>query len=132
MSEAESESELLYDWQFTTNQFILATSPLKPTTGIFIFQLNTCVWSLCNIFTREDGSVVYNYCWSLPAQSFTGPSPAELMTTFYRLRFETPPTWRARSLYLYPPGTGWPGYMPRQGVPLFVVSYNLQGYSGGI
>jgi hypothetical protein len=24
------------------------------------------------------------------------------------LRFETPPTWRARSPYLYPPGTGWP------------------------
>jgi hypothetical protein len=22
--------------------------------------------------------------------------------------FETPPTWRARFLYLYPPGTGWP------------------------
>jgi hypothetical protein len=26
---------------------------------------------------------------------------------FYSLRFETPPTWKARSLYLYPPGTGW-------------------------
>jgi hypothetical protein len=25
------------------------------------------------------------------------------MTTFYCLRFETPPTWRARSPYLYPP-----------------------------
>jgi hypothetical protein len=28
------------------------------------------------------------------------------MTTFYCLRFVTPPTWRARSPYLYPPGTG--------------------------
>jgi hypothetical protein len=26
--------------------------------------------------------------------------------------FETPPTWRARSLYLYPPRTGWPSYTP--------------------
>jgi hypothetical protein len=25
---------------------------------------------------------------------------------------QTPPTWRARSLYLYPPGTGWPSYTP--------------------
>jgi hypothetical protein len=25
-------------------------------------------------------------------------------------RFETPPTWRARSLYFYPPGTRWPSY----------------------
>jgi hypothetical protein len=29
---------------------------------------------------------------------------------FYCLRFET------RSLYLYPPGTGWPGYTPRHWV----------------
>jgi hypothetical protein len=35
------------------------------------------------------------------------------MTTFYCLRFETPPTWRARSPYLYPPGTGWLSYNPR-------------------
>jgi hypothetical protein len=30
---------------------------------------------------------------------------------------ETPRTWRARSPYLYPPGTGWPGYIPRHWVP---------------
>jgi hypothetical protein len=28
---------------------------------------------------------------------------------------ETAPTWRARSPYLYPPGTGWPSYTPRHG-----------------
>jgi hypothetical protein len=39
------------------------------------------------------------------------------MTTFYCLRFETPPTCRARSPYLYPPGTGWPGYTPRYSTP---------------
>jgi hypothetical protein len=55
---------------------------------------------------------------SSPAQSFSGPSPAGLMTSFYCLRFETPPTWRTRSLYLYPPGTGWPGYTPRHWVSL--------------
>jgi hypothetical protein len=38
------------------------------------------------------------------------------MTIFYSLRFENPPTWRARSLYLYPPGTGWPSYTPRHWV----------------
>jgi hypothetical protein len=48
-----------------------------------------------------------------PAQLFSGPSPAGLLTTFYCLRFETPPTWRAKSPYLYPPGTGWPSYTPR-------------------
>jgi hypothetical protein len=35
-----------------------------------------------------------------------------IYNTFYCLRFET------RSLYLYPPGTGWPGYTPRHWVKL--------------
>jgi hypothetical protein len=66
---------------------------------------------------QENGSVIYNYCWSSPAQSFSGTSPAGLMTTFYCLRFKTPPTRRARFPYLYPPGTGWPSYSPRHWVP---------------
>jgi hypothetical protein len=40
-----SESELLYDWLFTANQFVLTTSPLRLTTSNFIFQLNTCGYS---------------------------------------------------------------------------------------
>jgi hypothetical protein len=38
-------SELLYDWRFTANQFVLARSPLRTTTRISIFQLNTCGYS---------------------------------------------------------------------------------------
>jgi hypothetical protein len=66
---------------------------------------------------RENGSAVYNCCWSSPAPSFLGLSSAELVTIFYCLRFETPLTCKARSLYLYPPGTGWPSYTPRHWVP---------------
>jgi hypothetical protein len=66
---------------------------------------------------QEDGSVVYNFCCPSPAQSFSGPSSAWLKTTFYCLRFETPPTWRVRSPNLYLPGTGWPGYTPKHFVP---------------
>jgi hypothetical protein len=62
---------------------------------------------------REDESVVHSCCWSSPAQSFSGPSPAGLMIIFYCFWFETPPTLRATSPYLYPPGTGWPSYTPR-------------------
>jgi hypothetical protein len=36
--------------------------------------------------------------------------PRDSWPYFNCLRFETPPTWRARSPYLYPPGTGWPSY----------------------
>jgi hypothetical protein len=66
---------------------------------------------------REKGSAVYNCCWSSPAQSFLGPSPVGVVTIFYSLRFETPPTWRARTPYLYPTGRGWPNYAPRHWVP---------------
>jgi hypothetical protein len=36
---------LLYDWRFTAYQFVLATGPLRLTTGKFIFKLNTCGYS---------------------------------------------------------------------------------------
>jgi hypothetical protein len=36
----ESKSEILYDWRFTANQFVLETS-LSDTRPVF-FQLNTC------------------------------------------------------------------------------------------
>jgi hypothetical protein len=50
---------------------------------------------------------------------------------YFTVSFEAPPTWRARSPYLYSPGTGWPSYTSRHWVP-FVASYDSQGYGGGI
>jgi hypothetical protein len=37
--------ELLYNWRFTANQFVLVTIPWRLTTSNFIFQLNTCGYS---------------------------------------------------------------------------------------
>jgi hypothetical protein len=96
---------------------------------ITVRQLQVC-WCGCPLWW-EDRSVVYNCCWPLPAQSFSGPSSAELMTVFCCLRLKTPPTWRARSPYLYPPGRGRPSYTPRHWVPS-VTSYESQGYGGVI
>jgi hypothetical protein len=42
LSQSQSQSELVYDWRFTANQFVLATSPLRFTTSNFIFELETC------------------------------------------------------------------------------------------
>jgi hypothetical protein len=42
---SESESELLYDWLFTANQFVLATTPWGPRHKNIIFPLNTCGYS---------------------------------------------------------------------------------------
>jgi hypothetical protein len=35
---SKSKSKLLYDWRFTANQFVLASSPLRPTTRFFFFS----------------------------------------------------------------------------------------------
>jgi hypothetical protein len=111
-------SSVIYDWRFITNQFVLATSPLRPTTRIFIFQLNTCGYSpyVTSCLTR--GWVCrLQLLLGSPAQSFSGPSPTGLMTTFYSLRFETPSTWRAKSPYFYPPRIEWPSDTPGHWVP---------------
>jgi hypothetical protein len=67
----------------------------------FFFQLTACFRSPYVTSSR------HNCSWSSPAQSFSGPTPAGLVTIFYCLKFETLPTWRARSPYLYP-ATGFP------------------------
>jgi hypothetical protein len=41
-SKSKSKSKLLYDWRFTANQFVLASSPLRLTTRIIFPQLNPC------------------------------------------------------------------------------------------
>jgi hypothetical protein len=67
---------------------------------------NYCTVSVGRPLWREDGSVFcICCCWSLSAQSFSGPSPLGLTTIFYCLRFET---------------------------SLFVASYDSQGHGGGI
>jgi hypothetical protein len=53
---------------------------------ITVRQLRVC-WR--GALWREGQSVVYNFCWPLPVQSFSGPSPVGLVTIFYSLRFET-------------------------------------------
>jgi hypothetical protein len=60
-------------------------------------------------------SAVYRCCWPSTGQLFSSPRPAGLI--FYCLRFETLQTWRVRSSYLYPPGTGLSSYTPRHWVP---------------
>jgi hypothetical protein len=45
----------------------------------------------------EHMSVVENCCWTSRGQPFSGLSPTGLMAIVFCLRFETSPTWRARS-----------------------------------
>jgi hypothetical protein len=85
--------------------------------SVLVLKYCTCIEGNCILIYTGNLLIALqsqSYCWSSPAQSFSGSSPTGLMTIFYCLRFETPLTWRARSQYLYPPGTGWRSYTPRQ------------------
>jgi hypothetical protein len=105
---------------YTITNCLLVQVILRPTfsrpvylgTGLhmtrFLLLSNICDLQVVGRLPwREDGSVIYSY----NSLSLSGRSPAELMTTSYCL------TWSARSLYLYPPGTGWLTYTPGQLVP---------------
>jgi hypothetical protein len=80
---------------------------------------------------REDGSVVYNCCWPTPTQSFWDPILAGLMAIFFCLRFEIPPTWRAKFRIYIPRNRVTQLYIQALG-SLFVASYDSQCYGGGI
>jgi hypothetical protein len=109
--------KLLYNWLFTVNQFVLVTTLWRLTTSNFISQLNTCSYSPHVTFSLMR-DVIYNCCWSKPAQLFSGLSPTGLMTTFCCLSFKTPPNLedqvpifispRKKGGQVIPPGTGFP------------------------
>jgi hypothetical protein len=118
---SESGSELLYDWRFTANQFILVANPLRLTTSSFICQLNTCCY---NPLWREDGFVVHNWCWALPESRRThGHILLSQIRDSPNLEGQVPVfiSPRNRASRLYPQALG----------SLFVDSYDSQGYGGG-
>jgi hypothetical protein len=81
------------------------------------------IWPLTSIWYQGQGGWSYAstppyvfmaWCLIMYSENFTW---TELNWTSVLGRFETPPTWTARSPYLYSPGTAWSGYIPRHWVP---------------
>jgi hypothetical protein len=56
---SQSQSESLYDWQFTANQLVLAPSPLRLTARISFSQLSTCGHSPYITFSLTRGWVCH-------------------------------------------------------------------------
>jgi hypothetical protein len=111
-----NQSQLLHDWRFTANQFVLATSPLRYHDQYF-FQMNSCGCSpYVTSFLTRGWVCRLQFLLALASAVILGSHNHMLLS---RIRW-------IRSLYLYPTGTGWPtGF-------LFVASYDSQGYGGGI
>jgi hypothetical protein len=93
------------DWR-SVSQLVLVSSTIWGSwPDIYNCLTITVLFFMRRPFWGEDGSVICTCCWSLPVQSFSGPSPLRLAAIFYCLRFKT---------------------------SFFVASYDSQGHGGGI
>jgi hypothetical protein len=80
----------------------------------FFFQLDTCGHNPCITPSLTRGWVCrlqfpLNLANAVILRSESDGTHDHILLTQIR---DPPPTWRARSPYLYPPGTGWPSYTP--------------------
>jgi hypothetical protein len=96
---------LCYDQRSVSQSVLKYSTHLGLMTRFLLLSDNCGLVDMGHSLWWEDAHVVYNCCWSSPAQSFSGPSPVGLATIIYCLRFEN---------------------------SLFVASYDSQGYGGGI
>jgi hypothetical protein len=62
--------------------------------------------SFCGAPSLTRGRVCNLQCSHLMVRDAQNPKPYSTVSS------ETPPTWRSRFPYLYPPGRGWPSYTP--------------------
>jgi hypothetical protein len=105
---SESESVLLHDWRFTSNQFVLATGLLRLTASNF-FQLNICFRSpyvtssltrglVCRLQLLLVLASVVILRYILLSQIRDSPNLEDQVSVFVSLR------------------NRWPGYSPRHWV----------------
>jgi hypothetical protein len=94
----------------------LGDKPLKTHDQHFFFQLNTCGYSPYLTSSLRGWVCCLQLLLVLASTVILGSKSRWTHDIYYCLKFETPPTWRAKSSYLYPPGTGWPSYTPRHWV----------------
>jgi hypothetical protein len=127
-----SESEILFDWRFTANQFVLATSPLRLTTSIF-FLLNTCMYSPYVTTSLTRGWVcrlqlLLGFASVVILRSESRGTHGHILLSQIRhspkVEGQVPVfiSRRKRVSQLYPQALG----------SLFIASYDSQGYDGGI
>jgi hypothetical protein len=82
--------------------------PIFPILSLIIFRQFRVCWCGAPSLTRS--RVFFNFCRASPAQPISDLSPTGLLIIVHCLYFWGFPTWRARFLYLFPPGTGQLNY----------------------
>jgi hypothetical protein len=89
--------------------------PSGTSYRIFLFSLTIAGSLMLGTLSNERmGPWFTSTVTSEPCQSnHSGVQVSQNSHPHFTVSFETLPTWRARSPYLYPSGTGWPNYTPR-------------------
>jgi hypothetical protein len=84
--------------------------PYRPKTRFLLLSGSCGFVDVGRPLWRQDGSVVYKCCWPSPAQSFSGPNTAGLITiwVFCCLRLEPPQIWRPGPRIYIPQEQGSP------------------------
>jgi hypothetical protein len=84
----ESESYITADGQSASLSW--NKSPIWGLRPDFLLLSDSCGFvDVGRSLWREEGSVIYNFCWPSPEQSFSGSCLVGLVTIFYCLRFKT-------------------------------------------
>jgi hypothetical protein len=115
-SQSQSQSQLLYDWRFISNQFVLATSPLRPTTSIFLTE-HLLLYSLYNTFSDDGMGLSFTIAAGPRQRSHSRVQfPRDLRHILLSQIWDSP-NLEGQAPYLYtqeqggpviPPGTGFP------------------------
>jgi hypothetical protein len=113
----KSKSKLSYDLR-SVSQSVLVSSPIFSSRTDFCYCQTVAYLMMWGTLSDERMDLLFTIA--------AGACPTRLMTIFYGLRFETSPAWRARSLYVYPPGTGWPSHTPRHWVSFLLPPVTLR------
>jgi hypothetical protein len=84
-----SKSKLCYERQSIGQSVFVSSTHLGPKTRFLIMPESCGFVDMERPLWREDGCVVYNFCWPSPEQSFSDPSRAGPITIFYCLRTQS-------------------------------------------
>jgi hypothetical protein len=107
----------ILDWRFTDNLFALATRTKNHDRNFFI-QLNTCGHSPYVTSSLTRGLVCRLQLLLALASTVILRSESRWIHVYILLsQIRDSPNLEGQVPYLYLPGTGWPGYIPRDWVP---------------
>jgi hypothetical protein len=120
----KSKSKLSYD-QRSVGQSVLVSGHHQGPWPIFLSPWNVFFRQLRVSYFVAPSLMRGRVCnlqllQSLASAVPLGSESCETQDHIFQIS-ETPPTWRARSPYLYPPGIGWPSYTPGDWIPFWLL-----------